>query len=612
MDERGWPWRLRPVVAVAACAALALACTGPERAPNPSPSAVEGTGGTIRAALLYDVTAAFDPQREYYNVAAGLFRCCLLRTLLSYPGLPASEGGLELQPDLALEHPEVSTDGLTLTFRLKEGIRYAPPFAAREVVAEDVVRALERELTPEVLAGYAAYYTDIDGAMEFQVGDADSIAGLSTPDPHTLVVRLTTPVADMPYRFALPATAPIPPGAATGHDEGYGRYLVASGPYMFEGSEELDPALPPEDQPPVAGYEPGVSIALVRNPSWERATDALRPAPADRIEISIGGDPSDLALKVEAGELDIVLDANPTPAELSRYLEDPDLRERLFTHPSEALVYASMNLATPPFDDVHVRRAMNLAIDKSALVQAGGGELAATPIGHLIPSTLLDDELATFDPYGTPSHRGDPVAAREEMASSTYDRDGDGRCDDPVCDPLIALAPADPISSARSTIITRDLAEIGIHLRVRELDFGTLIAKASSPAAHVPLTLLWGWFADFPSGSTFAVPLFFGPSLADTGTTNWSLVGASPAQLRTWGYTIESVPSVDARITACRDAAAEDQARCWSDVDRYLMDEVVPFVPLLSTSVVRTASSRVVGYSLDQSTLFPALDRMST
>ncbi len=64
-----------------------------------------------------------------------LFRCCLLRTLMSYNGQPTSEGGAELRPDLADGLPEVSPDGLTWTFRLKPGIRYAPPFADREIVA---------------------------------------------------------------------------------------------------------------------------------------------------------------------------------------------------------------------------------------------------------------------------------------------------------------------------------------------------------------------------------------------------------------------------------------------------------------------------------------------
>ena len=111
----------------------------------------------------------------------------------------------------------------------------------------------------------------------------------------TLVVHLTHPAGDLADLFAMPATAPIPPvprssrfGVAEGVD-GYGRFLVASGPYMIEGSEDLDLSVPPEDRAPISGYVPGRSLTLVRNPSWERESDALRPAYVDRIEVTIVG-----------------------------------------------------------------------------------------------------------------------------------------------------------------------------------------------------------------------------------------------------------------------------------------------------------------------------------
>ena len=73
-------------------------------------------------------------------------------------------------------------------------------------------------------------------------------------------------------------------GVAEGHTTNYGRVLVSSGPYMFEGSENLDFSVPAKDQEPVSGYVPGRSIVLVRNPSYDPATDGLRPAYPDRIE----------------------------------------------------------------------------------------------------------------------------------------------------------------------------------------------------------------------------------------------------------------------------------------------------------------------------------------
>ena len=83
--------------------------------------------------------------------------------------------------------------------------------------------------------------------------------------------------------------------------------MVATGPYQFLGSENLDFSLPADEQTPVAGYEPGKSIQLVRNPNYDPATDGLRPAYPDGFNVSIGGDNNDLYNKVQAGELDGVV-----------------------------------------------------------------------------------------------------------------------------------------------------------------------------------------------------------------------------------------------------------------------------------------------------------------
>src|SRR5713101_4860212 len=85
---------------------------------------------------------AFDPQEIRYPDAFEFFRCCLLRTLLSYNGRPTGRGGTLLRPDLATSLPTVSADGLTWTFRLKHGLHYAPPLQKTEIVVQDVIRAV--------------------------------------------------------------------------------------------------------------------------------------------------------------------------------------------------------------------------------------------------------------------------------------------------------------------------------------------------------------------------------------------------------------------------------------------------------------------------------------
>jgi peptide/nickel transport system substrate-binding protein len=114
------------------------ACTsGGDRAERTNePNAASLQGGTLRVAVPDDggVAVDLDPQ-AYWNQSCELARCCLLRTLYSYSGKPPEEGGAEVRPDLAEGMPDVSSDGLTWTFRLKRGLRYAPPLGDTPIVA---------------------------------------------------------------------------------------------------------------------------------------------------------------------------------------------------------------------------------------------------------------------------------------------------------------------------------------------------------------------------------------------------------------------------------------------------------------------------------------------
>ncbi len=66
-----------------------------------------------------------------------------------------------------------------------------------------------------------------------------------------------------------------------------------------------------------------------------------------------------------------------------------------------------MNLGVPPFDDVHVRKALNYAYDKAGGRQLGGGALTGSNAGHIFPDGLLDNKLKDYNPYATPDDHGD-------------------------------------------------------------------------------------------------------------------------------------------------------------------------------------------------------------
>ncbi|MGA9160666.1 MAG: ABC transporter substrate-binding protein [Actinomycetota bacterium] len=610
---------------VAALGLVAAACGGDEGGGTGATGATSATGatgelqpgGTVQMGMLGDVSAAFDPQKEYYSVTWSWYRCCLLRTLLSYTGKTTAEGGADLQPDIASALPEVSSDGLTYTFTLKSGVNYGDPFTDVSVTSGDIVRAIERESDPDAsVGGYNFYYNIIDGFADFGAGKADSIKGLETPDDSTLVVTLTEPAGYLPYLFAMAATAPIPPngdaplGAAEGHTKDYGRFLVATGPYEFAGAENLDFSVPADQQAPVAGYEPGKSIQLVRNPGYDPSTDGLRPAYPDGFNITIGGDNNDLYNKVQAGELDGVVDGIVPPQVLRSYSTDPTLQPSLHINPSDAVRYISFNLATPPFDDIHVRKAVNLALDKAGMRTFRGGESVGEIAGHIMVNSLENNLLADYDPYATPNSAGDITAAQAEMAQSKYDTNGDGTCDAPECSNILAVTDeADPYPD-QSALIQQNMEPLGLTFDVKSFERTTMYNKCNEPEAHVAICLAPAWGKDFPDGYTFADPLF-GSAAIFPSCCNYQLLGASADLLQKAGYNITDVPSVDDQIKTANQQTGDARFQAWADLDTTLMEQIVPWVPYLFDNNVDVYSQRIVNYSFDQFSGLAAWDQLA-
>lgn len=629
--------------AVAGLAVVILigSCGLPIGPDGPSPSPDQPSGGTLRLAIPHDdppVSSlassdeavslnALDPHFAGWYDALELLRCCLSRTLVSYAGRPTEEGGTVLMPDLAESLPEVSSDGLTWTFRIRRGIRYAPPLEDVEVTAPDFVRALLRVLP--VHAHFGGFATinqlGIMGVPAYLAGQATTVSGFEIPDPYTLRIRLVAPAGDLPARFATPDTTPIPPspadpsavlGVATGHDDDYGRFAVATGPYMIEGSGLLDFGVDPAQQVPVAGYVPTASLTLVRNPSWRAATDPVRPAYVDRIEISIGDTLEAASGRVDRGELDFVFSSGPPPQappdQIERYRNDPAVGH---VHPNsrDIIRYIEMNLALPPFDDVHVRKAINLVVDKTLVLDGAGGPLAGAIAGHLVLDSLENNLLLAYDPYGTPGGHGDLTRAQAEMRLSKYDRDGDGRCDEPVCSSVGMVAFR--LAPEQADVIVANLASLGITARID----GTfppiendVIGWFHDPARRIGLLAGGPWAKDSLNAGHFFKPVFDSRWSMSEEMTNGNMVGASRERLERWGYNPVDLPNVDDRIDACLGHVdATTQIQCWANLDQYLMEEVVPWVPLFFESYTRTVSNRVVHYSFDQLAALPALDQIA-
>jgi hypothetical protein len=197
------------------------------------------------------------------------------------------------------------------------------------------------------------------------------------------------------------------------------------------------------------------------------------------------------------------------------------------------------------------------------------------------------------------------------MAMSMYDRDRDGVCDSPACANVVAVVRnSDPFWPGLAGIVRRALAPLGIQLDIQSTDVQTFFGTLLDPTTHTPLGLGARFIKDFPNAASYMTANFGSQSLPPNGI-NFSLVGASPAQLREWKYSVRTVPGIDDRIAACLSVTGQAEVRCWAALDQYVMTEVVPIVPLLFGTNAQTVSARVLNYSYDQFADAPALDQIA-
>lgn len=623
---------------------LLSSCTSKPPAKTSGARLLFARGGTVRVGIVADydgpiqgIDPRLDPVREYTYEGWEMLRI-LERTLYQYSGRPTNEGGSVLRPDLATGPPTVSSDGLTWTIHIRAGIHYAPPFASQDIVAGDFINAFKREARLSVsdvsLGGdYGVYYSVIHGFEAYAKGTVDSISGISTPDPHTLVFTLDVRDGDFADRLVMPAISPIPTlasapsaayGAAAGHDSGYGPFLIASGPYMLEGSDALTPNASAKQQKPVAGF-PAQSkmFILVRNPSWAAGTDPLRPAYPDRIEIHLFPSLPDIQKAIDAGRVDLLMGNPPTPQlpidQFHRYQANPSLG-RTSVYLRDTIRYVTMNLAVPPFDDVHVRKAANYIVNKAAFISSFG-ELSGEPATHVILDSLENDQLVNYDPYRTNGGVDALAKAQAEMRLSKYDPKHIGMCDARQCSHIKALAlsvdfpPA--VRAAKS--VAKDLARIGIKLNLDIVDADSFFKSITTPPDRIGIGIAPGWGHDFLNASNFVTPLFAGPSVSTAfsvpgggpgGCCNYALVGAKSASLKGWGYSVTYVPSVDDRINQCLQLVGMPQTQCWTSLDQYLSETIVPWVPLSYENSVNVVPARVVNYTYDQFTTVLSLDQI--
>jgi peptide/nickel transport system substrate-binding protein len=573
-----------------------------------------GPGGTLKVGYVPNADKPFDPQKSNVFGPFEVFRRCFLRTLLSFSDLPTEGGGTILRPDLATDLPDITPDGLTWTFHMKSGLHYAPPFDEVEIRSYDIVTALERTATIDG-AALAPYFSVIQGFDEFSQGDPANISGLVTPDPYTLRIQLKRPTGDFGRLMSLATTAPIPPlhdqqqNAASGLDEDYGPYLISSGPYMWQRTPDLDLNVPFVDQDPLWTLQDG-SWDWVRNPSWDPETDPLRPAIPDQIVVMLSLPNGDYEAArntvdewVRQDVVDMDLNGIGNQATVSMWNTEPSLRDSVSNPPDDDtfVKYIAMNVAMPPLDDPHVRRAIAYALDRNAFYAAWAGKgPPARPATHIVYDSLESGLLTGYDPYPPTS---DVTAAQSEMKQSMYDADQDGVCDDTSCRELsFPVLGADPPIVPSIKALVRPLDRLGISIRFVPFD------PSATPESHYPFNGIY-WGPDFANASSVFAPLLTSSGIGNG--SNFSLTGATPPELKHLGYTaVDQVPSIDDRFERCQELEGQLQTWCWARLDQYAMETLVALVPLEGLFTYLGTSRNVTGEVALCPSGVPALDRV--
>ena len=485
----------------------------------------------------------------------------------------------------------------------------------RVVTSKDVAFAMNRLANPNDGGQYPFYYTVIKGWDAVHSGKATTVSGISTPDDNTIVFHLTKATGDFNRRMSMPATAPIPPevGAcfegAKSANGAYGRDVISNGPYMIQGASGTFTSC--AALKPFSGYAGanGSKLILVRNPNYDQSTDQYRKNYPDQFNYVVNSNADDIFAKVLAGQYQDEV-SSPTPKTIRQYATDPSLKPRMIPNVGDRTNYITMNLTQPPFDDIHVRKALNYIIDKSALQKAWGGPIPGSVATHIVPPVLYNGGLAEYDPYATANSAGDVAKAAAEMKQSKYDPGKTGKCTASACKGVLLISDVRSVDKTMAPIIQNDASKIGISFTIRSVNGAYPVIQKPSTTSDLRSVELGRDYAD---PYTFFAELFDGRSIIKEGNTNYSLVGITPAQATEFGVkgNVAGVPSVDSDIDACNAALGDARTTCWENLDKKLMTTVVPWVPYLWPNNVFIVAPNVTHWNYDQFTDGPAYSSVS-
>jgi peptide/nickel transport system substrate-binding protein len=456
-------------------------------------------------------------------------------------------------PDLAVRLPRTTDGGRTWTLSLRSGVRYSNGAPVRP---GDVRFTFERLFkvhgpTAETLYGV------IDGAAAcLKNPQTCSLASGIAISGRAITFHLTRPDAEWLQKLALPPAALLPPSVGSQEIVTDVSRLAGTGPYRW------------------VSYAPARQLVLKRNPYFEAWAPAAQPdGYVDRIEQRFGLGAEAAVTQVERGQADWVADDLPADR-LGELHSRFSSQVHVDTLPADW--YFALNVNIPPFDQIKAREAVNLAIDRKAIVKLAGGAQLATPTCQVLPPGFPG-----YAPYCPWTAGGAAPWAAPDLARAAQlvaESGAKGKRVDIVVG-------KDPVQKAIGQYILVVLFKLGLDPRLKPLPDGVQAAYVQNSRNRVEMGLSQ-WRQAYPAPAELLDGLLGCSSFVPDSDASPNISGFCD---RT---TVQPLMERAVTLGLTSPRAAE---RLWREVDRRVVDLAV-WLPLFNPKHIDLVSRRVGNY----------------
>ncbi|MBP7228168.1 MAG: peptide ABC transporter substrate-binding protein [Longilinea sp.] len=448
---------------------------------------------------------------------------------LIYNGLVRLTASMQVVPELA-ESWQVSPDGLTYTFTLRQGVRFS---SGKPITAQDVKDSWERTCDPALQSPTArTYLGDIVGVKDKLDGKATQISGLKVMDERTLQITLDGPKPYFIAKLTYP-TAFVMDVSSVKANSNWAYKPNSSGPYTIQ------------------TYTPEEGIVFERNEKY------FQP-PAIRylvFDFNPGGSPLSL---YEEGAIDILSIGSEQAKQIEQ--QDHPLHAELRSNVMMCTTMFKFNNQRAPMDDIKVRQAFALALDRPALDQQFFDNLVVPANGILPPAMPGYNSELTFPAY-------DPEAARAALAASRYGSN---------LPPIVLSVSGYPgrASDMMNAVIDQWQKTLNVSITIEYIDPATFSEEVRKSPGHI---VSYGWCADYPDPENFLDLLFH-----------------SQSEFNVSGY---SNAEVDALLEHARtELSPEKRLALYQQAEQLLVEDFA-LVPLRHSLKHELVSRRVTGYT---------------